>query len=103
MCVWRGNGLKTICVLCRVMISCVFSLLSPQALKWENDLYELTRKANQESSGQPENPSEITETDQTPDKSLQPLQCVLHRKPFVVILSTDVLNPCSFCLVLNET
>uniref|UniRef100_A0A4W6DB49 C3H1-type domain-containing protein n=1 Tax=Lates calcarifer TaxID=8187 RepID=A0A4W6DB49_LATCA len=50
--------------------------LLDEALKRENDLYELAKKAEQESSGQPANTdeSEITEANGTPDIPIQPLR-----------------------------
>ncbi|GLD61094.1 uncharacterized protein AKAME5_001294100 [Lates japonicus] len=50
--------------------------LLDEALKRENDLYELAKKAEQETSGQPANTdeSEITEANGTPDIPIQPLR-----------------------------
>ncbi|XP_071359350.1 mucin-4-like [Trachinotus anak] len=50
--------------------------LLDEALKRENDLYELAKKAEQESSGPPTNTDgpEITEENQTPDILIQPLR-----------------------------
>ncbi|XP_040002027.1 uncharacterized protein LOC120800191 [Xiphias gladius] len=50
--------------------------LLDEALKRENELYELAKKAKQESSGQPENTDEskITEANRTPDILMQPLR-----------------------------
>lgn len=63
---------------------------SLQALKRDNDLYELAKKAEQESSGQPANTdeSEILEANTTPDILLQPLRYAhTSFKPVFVILS----------------
>lgn len=49
---------------------------SLQVLKRDNDLYELTKKAEQESSGEPVNTeeSEVIEANKTPDILIQPLR-----------------------------
>ncbi|XP_044202428.1 uncharacterized protein LOC122979220 isoform X2 [Thunnus albacares] len=54
----------------------VTNQLLDEALKRENDLYELAKKAEQESSGQPVNTeeSEIIEANETPDILIQPLR-----------------------------
>ncbi|XP_042340250.1 zinc finger CCCH domain-containing protein 6-like [Plectropomus leopardus] len=53
----------------------VTSQLLNEAIKRDNELKELTKKAEQESPGQPENTeSEITEAGDTPDALLQPLR-----------------------------
>ncbi|XP_045902637.1 uncharacterized protein LOC123969360 isoform X1 [Micropterus dolomieu] len=54
----------------------VTTKLLDEALKRDNDLYELAKKAEQESSGQPANTdeSEILEANTTPDILLQPLR-----------------------------
>lgn len=48
-----------------------------QALKRDNDLYELAKKAEQETAENTEK-SEITDTNTTFDVPMQPLRCV-HR------------------------
>lgn len=56
------------------MIACICFFLR-QALKQESDLSELRKKAEQESSGQPENTDpEIIEANKTPDTLLEPLR-----------------------------
>lgn len=53
----------------------MFYFFSPQALKRDNDLYELAKKAEQKSSEQPANTDESEVTEAIPDIFKEPLRC----------------------------
>lgn len=71
-----GTFLNIVMDFC-VLISHVPHSLSMQSLKRESDLYELAKKAEQESRGQPADTDEsnIIEATRTPDMFKQPLRC----------------------------
>lgn len=73
----KAQSTKSLCSLLCFDIKC--SYVSRQALKRENELIELSKRAEQETSGPPANAdeSEMMETNPVPDIFLQPLRCKL--------------------------